>query len=69
MPFDAKPPHFWSEAEGFVSPAQSEKVMTQFFRICSVRSQKKTPFGENGLKMQPKLSTGYSHAAELNKVR
>ena len=40
----------------------------QFFRICSDRSQKKTRFGENELKMQPKLSTGYSHAAQLNKV-
>ena len=38
------------------------------FRICSDRSQKKTRFGENELKMQPKLSTGYSHAAQLNKV-
>ena len=66
MPFDAKPPHFWPAAEGF--PAQSEKVMAQFFRICSDRSQKKTRFGENELKMQPKLSTGYSHAAQLNKV-
>jgi len=42
--------------------------MAQFVRICSDRSQKKTRFGENELKMQPKLSTGYSHAAELNKV-
>ena len=34
-----------------------------------LRSQpKKTRFGENELKMQPKLSTGYSHAAQLNKV-
>ena len=49
-------------------PAQSEKVMAQFFRICSDCSQKKTRFGENELKMQPKLSTGYSHAAQLNKV-
>ena len=49
-------------------PAQSEKVMAQFFRICSDRSQKKTRFGENELKMQPKLSTDYSHAAQLNKV-
>ena len=49
-------------------PAQSEKVMAQFFRICSDCSQKKNRFGENELKMQPKLSTGYSHAAELNKV-
>jgi len=42
--------------------------MAQFFRICSDGSQKKTRFGENELKMQPKLSTGYSDAAELNKV-
>ena len=49
-------------------PAQSEKVMAQFFRICSDRSQKKTRFGENEQKVQPKLSTGYSHAAQLNKV-
>jgi len=39
-------------------PAPSEKVRAQFFRICSDRSQKKTHFGENELKMQPKLSTG-----------
>ena len=38
------------------------------FSNCSDRSQKKTRFGENELKMQPKLSTGYSHAAQLNKV-
>ena len=63
MPFDAKPPYFWPAAEGF-----SEKVMAQFFRICSDRSQKKTRFGENELKMLPKLSTGYSDAAELEKV-
>ena len=49
-------------------PAQSEKVMAQFFRICSDCSQKKTRFGESELKMQPKLITGYSHAAQLNKV-
>jgi len=42
--------------------------MAQFFRISSDRSQKKSRFGENELKMQPKLSTGYSHATQLNKV-
>ena len=52
----------------WMRPAQSEKVMAQFFRICSDCSQKKTRFGKNELKMQPKLSTGYSHAAQLNKV-
>ena len=57
----------WKALSG-LRPAQSEKVMAQFFRICSDRSQKKTRFGENELKMQPKLSTGYSHAAQLNKV-
>jgi len=67
VPFDAKPPHFWPPAER-ICPGQSEKVMAQFFPICSDRSQKKTRFGENELKMQPKLSTGYSHAAKLNKV-
>jgi len=42
--------------------------MAQFFPICSDHSQKKTHFGENKLKMQPKLSTGHSHAAQLKKV-
>ena len=71
MPFDAKPPHFWPAAEGFVPDcvlAQSEKVMAEFSRICSDHSQKKTHFGESELKMQPKLSTGYSYATQLNKV-
>ena len=68
VPFDAKPPHFWQVAEGFVAVRHKAKKLWQFFRICSDRSQKKTRFGENELKMQPKLSTGYSHAALLNKV-
>jgi len=67
VPFDAKLPHFWLAAEGLAGRG-SEKVMAQFFRICSDRSQKKAHFGESELKMQPKLITGYSHAAQLNKV-
>jgi len=67
VPFDAKPPHFWPFAEDFV-PDKAKKLWHSFFPICSDRSQKKTCFGENELKMQPKLSTGYSHAAQLNKV-
>ena len=50
MPFDAKPPHFLAGRGRLcpgLRPAQSEKVMAQFFRICSDRSQKKTRFGEN----------------------
>ena len=62
--------HFWPAAEGFVPDCvrTKRKSYGTVFRICSDRSQKKTRFGENELKMQPKLSTGYSHAAQLNKV-
>ena len=42
--------------------------MIMAFSLALIRRQKKTRFGENELKMQPKLSTGYSHAAQLNKV-
>ena len=70
MPFDAKPPHFWPAARlcPGLRPAQSEKVMAQFFSNLLRSQPEKTRFGENELKMQPKLSTGYSHAAQLNKV-
>ena len=66
MPFDAKPSLL--AGRGRLCPGQSEKVMAQFFPICSDPSQKKTRFGENELKMLQKLSTGYSHAAQLNKA-
>jgi len=42
--------------------------MAEFSRICSDHSQKKTHFSESELKMQPKLTKGYSHATQLNKV-
>ena len=44
---DAKPPHFWPAAEGFVPDCvrhKAKKVMAQFFRICSDRSPEKDPF-------------------------
>ena len=70
VPFDAKPLTFGRPRKALSRTASGTKRKRYgtVFRICSDCSQKKTRFGENELKMQPKLSTGYSHAAQLNKV-
>ena len=70
-----KDPFWWKWTENAakikhrLQPCRSaqQSVIIEF-SLALIRSQKKTRFGENELKMQPKLSTGYSHAAQLNKV-
>ena len=70
-----KDPFWWKWTENAakikhrLQPCRSaqQSVIIEF-SLALIRSQKKTRFGENELKMQPRLSTGYSHAAQLNKV-
>ena len=65
VPFDSSPPLTFGRPH---STTTKRKSYGTVFQICSDHGQEKTRFGENELKIAPKLSTADSHTTELNKV-
>ena len=64
-------PHFWSAAEGFVPDYvrhKAKKSWHSFFEFAQIADRERPVLVKMNWNCSNKLSTGYIHAAELNKV-